>query len=248
MPPPPPPDLPAPPGAVWYQPGQHDRRLGRIGGLATAISVLLGVIVVGQLVTMLLAGSASDAAEDYLAGLLSEDDFTDDLLPSLGVASIVGFLTIATGIVTMVWMYRVASNHRALGRQVTFGPGWAVGSWFTPPVIWVVPTLFLREHWKAAEPTSPPGTDSWRRAPEPAPVWVWFALFTVAPLVLAFTSGFSVGGQFGGDTEDAAQNLVDAGSTTYLSSIVNIAGAVAFFFVVRGLTARHRRLTGESRS
>lgn len=207
---------------------------------------MLGIIVVGQLASLALIGGAVDSSRDFLDGRLGEDEYTDELVPSLGVSSIVGLLTIATGIVTMVWMYRVATNHRSLGRRTTFGPGWAIGGWFAPPVIWVVPTLFLREHWRAADPASPPGSDTWRQTPEPVPVWAWFAAFTVAPIIVAFTTGFSVGANFGGDADDLAENMVDASASSYLSGIVSIAGAVAFFFVVRGLTARHRQLTGEA--
>lgn len=245
-PPPPPSDLPAPPGAVWYQDRPHHAgRLHRIGGLATALTVLLAVISAAHLASLALVGGAIDASEEFLAGGLSEDDYSEELLPTLGVSTLAGLATLATAVVTMIWLYRIAANHRDLGRRVTFGPGWAIGGWFLPPGLWVIPALFTREHWKAAEPTSPPGDESWRRSPEPVLVWVWFVLFGVAPLILAVTSGLRFGTELGGDVETAAENVVDAGNASYLSSIVGIGGAVAWLLVVRGLTARHRRLTGE---
>lgn len=248
MPPPPPPsNLPPPPGAVWYDTTALDtHRLHRVGGLATAIAVLLGIATLGQLGAMATLDTALDASEAYLADRMSDEEWSEELLPFLGATSLAGLATIATFVVTIVWLYRVAANHRSLGRQVTFGPGWAIGSWFLPPGLWVVPALMTREHWKAAEPTSPPGTESWRSSPEPYLVWIWFLLYGPLSLAINVVSGLGFGGGFGADTEDAARNFVDAGSTGYLSSAVTVASAVAWLLVVRGLTARHRRLTGEA--
>lgn len=245
----PPPDLPPPPGAVWYQDRPaHIGRLHRIGGLATALSVLLALIAVAHLASLTVIGGAVDASETYLdpRSGLSDDDYSEELLPMLGLSTLAGLATLATAVITMIWLYRVAANHRALGRRVTFGPGWAIGGWFAPPGLFVIPALMTREHWKAAEPSSPPDTDSWRRSPEPVLVWVWFILFGVAPLVLALTSGLRFGTELGGDVDAAAENLADAGNAMYLSSVVSAAGAIAWLFVVRGLTARHRLLTGEA--
>lgn len=246
MPPPPPPNLSAPPGAVYRQgPNLSGQGLRRVGGLATAITVLLGVVLVGQIGSLITLGSAVDASEEYLAGGLSDDEWSEKLLGYVGATSLTGLSTIAIAVVTMVWLYRVAANHRALGRQVTFGPGWAIGGWFLPPGLWVLPALFTREHWKAAEPTSAPGTDTWRSSPEPWLVWVWFALFGPISLLANFSSGVGTTA-FGGDIEDAAKAYVDAGSAAYLAIAVTAAAAVAWLLVVRGLTARHRQLTGEA--
>jgi hypothetical protein len=235
---------------VWAQ-GRplESLRLHRVGGLATALTVLLGVVIVGQIASVATLPGAIDASKDFLAadGAISDDDFTEKLMPTFGAAALVGFATLATAIVTIIWLYRIASNHRALGRQVTFGPGWAIGGWFLPPGLWLIPTLLTREHWKAAEPTSPPGSDTWRATPEPPLVWVWFALFGPISLILSFAGGgSSFGSGFGGDVEDAAESFVDAGSLGTVAGLVTVGAAIAWLLVVRGLTRRHRQLTGEA--
>ena len=65
----------------------------------------------------------------------------------IGVAQ--GALQIAAAVVVIIWMYRLAWNHRALHRGGTWGPAWAIGGWFLPPIVYVIPTLMLHELWKA---------------------------------------------------------------------------------------------------
>ena len=222
------------------------QRLHRVGGLATALTVLLLVAAAGHLGAIATLGSARDASEDQIAGALTDDEWSEKMLPYLGATGLSGLATLATFVITIIWLYRVAANHRSLGRQVTFGPGWAIGSWFLPPGLWLLPALVTREHWKAAEPSSPPGSETWRASPEPWLVWVWFALYGPLSLIVTITSGLGFGGGFGGDVDDAAENFVDAGASPYWQSAVAVASAIAWLLVVRGLTARHRRLTGEA--
>ena len=56
----------------------------------------------------------------------------------------------------MIWMYRMAANHRALQRNGTWAPGWAIGGWFLPPGgLYIIPFLMFRELWKASDPNGP---------------------------------------------------------------------------------------------
>ena len=66
--------------------------------------------------------------------------------------------SIALVVLSIIWLYRVPPNHRALGRALTWAPGWAIGGWFLPPLLYVIPLLVLREAWKAADPAVPPGS------------------------------------------------------------------------------------------
>lgn len=247
-PPPPPPDLSPPPGAVAYQTGPWGATpLRRVGGLAKALTILLAIAALGQLVTMLFVPGQIDNAEDLVAGRIDEDTYLEEQLGFSAVSLVTGAVTLAIVVLSMVWLHRVASNHRDLRRATTWGPGWAIGGWFLPPLLYVIPTLMLREHWKAAEPTSPPGDESWRRSPEPVLVWVWFALYSLLPIVLLFSgSGLFFGTGFGGDAEDLAENILDSESSLWLSAISTFLAAIAWALVVRGLTDRHTRFTGEA--
>ncbi len=248
FPPPPPPNLAPPPGVVGYETSPWGAtQLRRVSGIAKALVILLAIVALGQLITALFIPGQIDNAEDFLAGRIDEDTFLDEQLGSSAVSLITGAVTLAIIVLSMIWLFRVVSNHRGLRRQTTWGPGWAIGGWFLPPLLYIIPTLLLREHWKAAEPSSPPGDESWRRSPEPVLVWVWFALYSLVPLVLLFSgSALFFGGGFGSDAEDLADSIADSETALWLSAISSFLSAIAWALVVRGLTARHTRLTGEA--
>jgi hypothetical protein len=248
FPPPPPPGLSPPPGAVGYQSGPWGAvTLERVGGLAKALTVVLIVNALGQIVTALFLRGQIDNARDLIAERIDDDTFLERQLGFSGVSLLTGGTTLAAAVLTMIWLYRVARNHRSLRRQTTWAPGWAVGGWFLPPLLYVIPTLMVREHWKAADPSSPPGDDSWRRGPEPWLVWVWFFVYSVAPILVLFRGDTTVlGPGFGANAEDLAESLVDAESSLWMSAALSFIAAILWLVIVRGLTARHRQLTGEA--
>jgi len=61
-------------------------------------------------------------------------------------------------------------------------------------------------------------------------------------LVVQSSSGINLGAS----ERDLAQQIVDDQQATIIAAVVALAGAAAFILLVRGLTDRHRRLTGES--
>ena len=84
----------------------------------------------------------------------------------------------------MIWLYRIVANHRAIGRQLTWAPGWAIGGWFLPPfVLYIIPMLMLSESWKATDPEVPPGDDRWRQNSVSPLVYVWWVLYGLVPIV-----------------------------------------------------------------
>jgi hypothetical protein len=249
-PPPPPPGANLPPGYTAYQPGAPTG-VGPLKGvrkLGTAIVVLVAICAVATLVSPLLIPQVEDSARDYLAGRISEDDFVSDWLTFSAIGGLVGLLTLAAAVITMIWMYRMASNHRQLRRQGTWAPLWAVFGWFLPPcVIYAIPMLMFRELWKASDPDVPLGSDQWKQSRVSPVVIVWWVIFGLAPLVFIAANGADqFGGGFGADTEDAAQNIIDTAGTAWPSALVNVAAAAAYVVLVRQVTARHARLIRES--
>ena len=102
--------------------------------------------------------------------------------------------TIAIVVLSIIWLYRVVSNHRAIGRDTRWGPGWAIGGWFVPPiVVYAVPMLVLRESWQAADPAVPPGDDRWRRNPVNPLVYVWWVLYGLVPIIFLVAGGHVLG-------------------------------------------------------
>jgi hypothetical protein len=220
--------------------------LKRIGALRTAILVLLVVFAIGTVIQIVGIPGVVDSAKDLQAGSISDDEFLDDL----AAYNLSGGLTLASQIalivLTMIWLFRVAKNHQTLGRQLTWGPGWAIGGWFLPPILYVIPFLMLRESWKASDPDVPPFDARWKSGSDTPLLWLWGVLYILVPVVFI---AVGVGQQFGAmtsDAEDLADFFDDRLGLLVAQSVASILAAVAWGLLVRALSDRHIRLTGEA--
>src|SRR5829696_1026773 len=248
-PPPPPPDLAPPPGYAAY--GRNlsaSVELKRVGGISTAIVILLAVHVVGALITLVGTPRVVDSAKDYLADRISEDDFDRDVAVYGAMTSLSGAAQAAIVVLSIIWTYRIVKNHRAIGRRTTWGPGMAVGGWFLPPFLYVIPTLVLREAWKAADPTVAPGDERWKQGRDNPLLWAWFLVYGVGTAVLSAINSSVQLRQLSGDGDEIADAYADSQGVMVALGVVGIVAAVLWALVVRQWTARHTRLTGEARA
>jgi hypothetical protein len=213
------------------------------------------VVAVATVITTILSASISTDAEQFLADDISEDAFRDALGPLSTAQVLSGLATLATGILTMIWMFRMASNLRRAGRRTTWHPLFAVFGWFLPPLIlYVIPFLMLRELWKASDPDAiEPAADDdrrggWRSGGESPVLWAWFVLFGIVPAILILTQAndLAADGLPSGDIGSVADSLDDFGAGAVIVAVVNIVAAVAWVLVVRHLTERHSTLTREN--
>jgi hypothetical protein len=238
-----------PPGYVAYGNSPTPfTALRRVGGLSVAVMILTTIVAISTVATTFLTAGVTQDAEDYLAGGMSDDEFRDAIAPLNAVQVIVGLATVATFVVTIIWMYRVATNVRAFQRQTTWSPLFAIFGWLLPPfVLYVIPFLMLRELWKASDASNPADPESWRSAPDTPLVWAWFVLYGIAPVVLLLFSvgSFIDGGLASGSLESLAESLDDFGGLVIVSTVVSVAAAVVWILLVKGLTARHKQLTSE---
>lgn len=220
--------------------------LHRVGKLSTAIVILTAVAGALAALSVWASEAARDDARDLLDGAISSEEFVEGAAPYLLMSTVQSVATVATAVVTMIWMFRVTRNHRALHRGGTWGAGWAIGGWFLPPLLFVIPMLMFRELWKASDPDVPIGGD-WRHGRTSPLVPLWFVLYSLVPLGLLV--GESTGGVSFNTSETAmAQQVLDGRGTAIAGAAVTLAGAIVYILLVRGLTGRHRRLTGESRA
>lgn len=243
-PPPPPPNLAPPEGYVGYAPTNWQQGLRRTRRLAKALLILLVLVGVGQAITVVTTSSIGDSAADYLAGTIDEDDFRDDLAVNGATSALLGLVTIAVLVLSIIWLYRTAANHRTLGRQLRWAPGWAIAGWVLPPLLFVIPLLMLRETWKAAAPQVPPGSDEWRREGESPFIWLWFLLYSVIPLLLAVLGAAQIW-SVGRDIDDLAEYFDEESGLIIAQGVVSVLAVIAWALVVRDITARHTKLTGE---
>jgi hypothetical protein len=169
-------------------------------------------------------------------------------VPLNSVQLMVSVATLASGVLTIVWMFRIAKNVRSFGRVTTWSPLFAIFGWFLPPlVLYVIPFLVLRELWKASEPSEVDGTDGWKRSADTPVLWFWFVLFGLVPAVLfAIQIGsFATSGLPAGDIESVADGLDDFGAIGWLTAVLSVAAAAVWVRFVRQLTNRHKLLTDE---
>jgi hypothetical protein len=219
--------------------------LKRVRGVAKASVILVGATALMSLVELLARQAVTGEADDYLAGRIDADEFTESILGYAMVGVVSGMLSIAAAVLTIIWMYRVAANHRALHRGGTWGPGWAIGGWFLPPLIYVIPTLMLRELWKASDPEIPIGSD-WRRASgSPLPI-VWFVLYTIVPFISFASEAGGMLDELQGSETTIAERITGDQTADIVVALFTVAAAAVFIILVRQLTDRHRRLTGEA--
>jgi len=239
-----------PPGYVAYNASPTPAaEVKRIGGLATTVMILTGVVALGTIGTMILSGGVSQDAEEFLEGQLTDSEFQDAIGPLNAVQLLTGLATLATGVITIIWMYRIARNVRAFGRQTTWSPLFAIFGWFLPPmVLYIIPFLMLRELWKASESTIVDDSDTWKKYGENPVLWAWFALFGLFPtIVLAVQVGsLTSNGIPTGDLDSVAESLDDFGTVALITGLVNILAAAVWIVFVRQLTNRHTHQTGET--
>ncbi len=221
--------------------------LRRVRGLSVGVTILTGIAAAGTIATTILTASVVQDARDYLSGELSDDQFRSAVGPVNAVQLITGLATLAAFILTVIWMYRIASNVRAFQRRTTWSPLFAVFGWVLPPfVLYVIPLLMLRELWKASDPADPDDPDSWRAGSDNPLVWGWFVLYGLAPIVLLIFSVSSfLDGGLSSNLESLADSLDSFGALAVISMIVTVSAAVVWILFVRQLTARHIRLTNE---
>jgi hypothetical protein len=104
----------------------------------------------------------------------------------------------------------------------------------------------LRELWRASDPDTPIG-GNWRANTVSHLTTLWWVLFGLAPLALLAASGTDILDNFSLDMDDArtARLVIDQESTAWIDTALTVGAAIAFALLVRRLTDRHARLTGE---
>jgi len=256
MPPPPPPHIPPPPSAApppgtgmggGY--GFAQQPLQRVASIAKAITVLLWISLPLQAVGLATSFTVLDRARKFLDGTIDEDAFLDASVSTIGSAA--SILTLPIAILTFVWMYRMATNLRTLGRQgLSWSPRWAIGGWFTPPCVFVVPWLVFKELWRASDPEIAPYDTSWKQRPVSPLVNAWWVLYGLVPLLNIITGVQTIADlpQLIDENDTArttAQNYVDTFSVSIVVGVASIAATVVYLMLVSRLTARHTACTGE---
>jgi len=205
-------------------------------GLATAASVLLGVMAVLAVVMSVMTRSFIDVARDYLVGSgTSQSDVQDAAGPVLAVVVIYLLGFIATAAVFITWQYRHAVNARSLGGVHGLGPGWSIGAWFIPCVNFVLPAVCLWQASQASDPQLPPNANASRGRGNPL-VIAW----AIAWVVQGFTSRFNPNTEYDSSSLTVAEKLdrLDSLKTSSTLIFVSAVGAVLAIAMVQSMTKK----------
>ena len=178
---------------------------------------------------------------------MTDDEFRDAIAAVGAIGSLTTLATLAAMIVTVIWMYRIAGNVRALGRRTTWSPLFSIFGWVLPPFLYLIPFLVLRELWKASEPADDTVADTWKQTRDSPLLWAWLVAFGLLPALLLVVEVSSLASSsFGqGALDSQAEALDDFGVVQWLSALLTVVAAAVWFPFVRQLTARHRQLTHE---
>jgi len=256
FPPPPPATLTHPPGYVAYATAPTPTaQVSRIGGLTRWMTGLVAAAGLISVLSIILLFPVIGKASDFIRGDISQSEFEDSYATAQLVQGLQSVIGIAAGVVTIMWMYRIASNLRAHSRNTTFAPLLSIFSWLLPPFLHVLPFLVLRELWKASDPDATHGTDEWRRSKVDPLLWVWFVVYGVVPAVITaivtidtVDSLIGTGVAGASDPAVAAETLDSTGTLTLVSGGLTGFAAIIWILFASRLAARHMTLTGETRN
>ena len=210
-------------GARWtqpqpqpqHQPEQQPAATNAIAKLAMATQVLLLGWVATSVATIGIETFGIIAIADFLNGYDTTVDRFDMYDQITSVVSILSsLLLITTGVLWVIWQYRVAKQVTGQTRR---SPGWHAGSWFVPIISLWFPYQNISDLWRAVGRTRP----SWQI--------VWWLLWVVGNYVIQLSTRAYV----------AAEDLEALRVAMWMSlagEVLLLAAAPMAWLVIRGIT------------
>ena len=161
------------------------------------------------------------------AALIAEAEASDRRQQVLGIAQLASLL--ATGVASLVWVYRAKAKARAMGADLEPSPRRAV-RWFAVPLaVLVMPYQVMSELWRgSAEPLC------WRDAAQPD--WLirgWWGL-----LLLTTIAGLAVGQAM--RTEDDIPAYIGLLQISIAVDLVAIVVVLLYAAIIRGIHRMQR--------
>lgn len=98
----------------------------------------------------------------------------------IGIALLEFAVYVATVVLFLMWLYRSHKNLEAFGvpkREIEYSSGWAVGSFFVPIVMLIIPYRAVREVWRKSVPNQ---SSMFRDLSPPAIFPLWWTAWLVA--------------------------------------------------------------------
>lgn len=222
---------PAGPGGPTYPapPPVYSRPVRPLGGLAMALTVMLGVASVAAVANAFPHFSRANVVETYKNG--AKTTLTDATAADSQVALftiIFAAIFVATIVVWMIWQFRFASNGEALGQRTAMGaPGWAIGGWFIPFANFLLPSLQMSASSRA----------SGFRPPALIPVWaVAFGLSSLGQGIANSMGTNALDTRFGTNANELLSKIAQADRIWGGALIAQAIAGILAILMVRTLT------------
>jgi hypothetical protein len=213
--------------AVWRSQWGLVRALWVLFVAAMAVA-LFTVVVLAHRISV--AADLQESGERWRSALADDASRADDLVTVAFV--LFAIVSVAIGIVLMIWLWRAAKNNEALGRDhPRLAPGWAIGGWFIPCANFVIPVLMVQDLWRGSNVAIARGEERWRIADRSALVgWWWGAwLFTFLRV--------GTGASAGSPNVDLSE-LRASDALGIVGMVAAVVAAVLGILVVRAVTSR----------
>ncbi|MEU8764669.1 DUF4328 domain-containing protein [Streptomyces sp. NPDC048659] len=203
-------------------------------GLSYAVVSLLGLTVVANIFSLFATG----AMRGELTGSLADHPDPVGYAGTLAAAAVwtaQNLLLVATGVVFIVWMFRIRGNAEVWAPDLQRrAKGWMIAGWVVPIVFFWFPRALIVDIWRASR-AEPYGAD---RGGELVLVNFWWLAFLAT--VISSRAGFTVFNR-----ADSVPELVEGTGWTMVSDALGIVAAVLAILLVRRLTSmQHRKATG----
>jgi len=212
---------------------------GRWAVIALVAVIVTDIVAIGSdLLEIRLMNRLVDGEDVSLSSLDSDD--TRQLVVSVVVLAVY----VASIVLFIRWFHRAYSNLPALGSELRFKRGWAIGGWFVPIMWFWRPKQIANDIWRGTDPST---RSVHITKTDVAPlVGIWWAAWIIAGVVftrsnLAYAStptGLEAGvTAMLGDTADA-EDIRRAAVLDVVANGIDIAAAVLAILVVQRITSR----------
>lgn len=197
-----------------------------VTGAATAVTVLISLDLVREILVLVGNWRLYFVVHDYLAGRATAADLeaadTDALAKLVSWPSFL--VWIAAGVAFVVWLWRARINAELMSGAAAFrrSRSWAVGAWIAPVVNLWIPYQVVSDVWRASAP---------RRSVPVTLIKAWWALFIVAnavvrPIQWRMSSKF-----------DSEQDVLSNADVSTLLTALYVVAGLLLVLIVRRVTA-----------
>jgi hypothetical protein len=211
-----------------YPPAQPMVRSYALGGLVTALTVLLSIMIVVEVIAaagLFYRASLFDTASR--GGYYTDGEAT--LADVTVMTTVFGYLLlfVAIAVVFIIWQWRHAKNAHVLGVRSGLGPGWAIGGWCIPVAGFILPAMQIYHSTRGSAVAA--------KSRHATLLVFWALTFALGNLLVVYAAGVATDGTSWSAEALRADALSDRLDGS--ASVAHIVAAALCIAIVRRLSA-----------